>query len=235
MSPDRPTLTVEDLTKSFTLHARGRRVEAVRGLSFEARPGELVALVGPSGAGKSTVLKAIWRTCRPGGGRILLRRADGTVVDLARAPETEILRLRHRELGFVTQFLHALPRVSALELVARPLRRNGLEAAAARQRALAALAAVGLPARLIDLPPATFSGGERQRLGLARALAAEPRLLLLDEPTASLDPAARERVLELVERIRRAGTAIVAVFHDPEAIRRLADRIVEVRRPGEAA
>ncbi len=235
MSPDRPILMVEDLTKGFTLHARGRRVEALRGLSFAVRPGELVALVGPSGAGKSTVLKAIWRTYRPDGGRILFRRADGVVVDLARAPETEILRLRHRELGFVTQFLRALPRVSALELVARPLRRNGLDEAAARQRARAALAAVGLPARLIDLPPATFSGGERQRVNIARAIASEPRLLLLDEPTASLDPAARERVLALVERTRRAGTAIVAVLHDTEAIRRLADRIVEVGSQVEAA
>lgn len=235
MSGTEPILEVEELAKSFEIHARGRRVVALDGLSFALHAGELVALVGPSGAGKSSVLKCVWRTYAPDSGRILYRRADGVVVDLARAPEAEILRLRSREIGFVTQFLNALPRLSALEVVARPLRRAGWAPEAARDRAALALAAVRLPARLFDLPPSTFSGGERQRVNLARAFAVAPRLLLLDEPTASLDPATRERVFALIEDARRHGTAILAVFHDDLAIHKLADRVVAVRPWAEAA
>lgn len=229
MSAQDPVLAVEGLTKSFTLYARNRRVPVLDGLSFTVRASEVVVFVGPSGAGKSTVLKSIWRTDRPEGGRILYAAADGRRVDLARVPETEILRLRASELAFVTQFLHALPRSSAVELVARPLRRQGVDRETARERAIAALSAAGLPRHLHELPPATFSGGERQRVNLARAFAGAPRLLLLDEPTASLDPEARDRVFALIDRARLAGTAILAILHDREAIDRLADRIVEVR------
>ncbi len=235
MSDDAPLLEVAGLRKSFTIHARGRRVVALSGLSFTVRAGEVVTLVGPSGAGKSSVLKCIWRTYRPDAGAIRYRPADGRILDLAGLPEPGIAALRTHELAFATQFLHALPRLSALEVVARPLRRQGVAPERARERARAALAALGLPARLVDLPPATFSGGERQRVGLARALAAEPRLLLLDEPTASLDPASRERVFALIAGARARGTAILAIFHDPDAIRRLADRVVEVPGSAEAA
>jgi alpha-D-ribose 1-methylphosphonate 5-triphosphate synthase subunit PhnL len=235
VSGDEPVLEVVGLEKSFTIHARGRRVVALSGLSFTVRAGEIVALSGPSGAGKSSVLKCIWRTYRPDAGAIRYRPADGPIRDLANLPEAEIVALRVRELAFVTQFLHALPRLSALEVVARPLRRQGLSRERAEQRARSALAASGLPERLVDLPPATFSGGERQRVNLARAFAAEPRLLLLDEPTASLDPASRERVFALIVAARARGAGILAIFHDPEAIERLADRVVEVRGTAEAA
>jgi alpha-D-ribose 1-methylphosphonate 5-triphosphate synthase subunit PhnL len=235
VSADPPLLEVADLEKTSTIHARGRRVVALRGLSFTVRAGEIVALLGPSGAGKSSVLKCIWRTYRPDAGAIRYRPADERILDLATLPEPEIVALRVRELAFVTQFLHALPRLSALEVVARPLRRQGLPRALAEERARSALAASGLPERLVDLPPATFSGGERQRVNLARAFAAEPRLLLLDEPTASLDPASRERVFAQIVAARARGAGILAIFHDPEAIERLADRVVEVRGTAEAA
>jgi len=235
VSADPPLLEVTGLEKTFTIHARGRRVVALRGLSFTVRAGEIVALLGPSGAGKSSVLKCIWRTYRPDAGAIRYRAADERILDLATLPEPEIVALRVRELAFVTQFLHALPRLSALEVVARPLRRQGLPRALAEERARSALAASGLPERLVDLPPATFSGGERQRVNLARAFAAEPRLLLLDEPTASLDPASRERVFAQIVAARARGAGILVIFHDPEAIERLADRVVEVRGTAEAA
>ncbi len=235
MSGPRHVLEVEGLSKSFTIHARGRRVLALEGLSFTVQAGELVALLGPSGAGKSSVLKCIWRAYRPDAGTIRYQTAEGSVVDLARANDSDIVHLRTRELGFVTQFLHALPRLSALEVVARPLRRAGWAPEEARDRAALALAAVGLPSRLFDLPPSTFSGGERQRVNLARAFAVEPRLLLLDEPTASLDPASRDRVFGMIDDARRRGAAILAVFHDAEAIRRVADRTVTVHALVEVA
>lgn len=230
-----PLLQVIKLEKSFTIHARGRRVIALSGLTFAVRAGEVVALVGPSGAGKSSILKCIWRTYRPDRGALLYRSADGSTLDLATLSEPAVARLRNHQIAFATQFLHALPRSSALEVVAKPLRRQGLSHEAARERAWAALRGLGLSERLFDLPPATFSGGERQRVNLARAFAVGARLLLLDEPTASLDPASREHVFDSISDARAQGAAILTIFHDQEAVRRVADTVVEVRAVAEAA
>jgi len=229
-----PVLAVRGLRKSFTIHLVGRVLHPLTGLDLNLMPGAVLALTGPSGCGKSTVLRCIWRTYRPDGGEIRLTTAAG-VVDLASADERTVLGLRGTEMAFVTQFLHVPPRRSALAVVAEPLLRAGIEAGPARERAAAALAGLGLAERLWDLPPATFSGGERQRINLARALVQRPRLLLLDEPTASLDQESAARVIQAVRDVREAGTAVLAVLHDPRVVQALADGELRLSRSEEAA
>jgi alpha-D-ribose 1-methylphosphonate 5-triphosphate synthase subunit PhnL len=150
-------------------------------------------------------------------------KANGTVVDLARISEQDMLQLRRTELGFVTQFLHCIPRRPAEEVVAEPLILRGLTLSEAVEQARDLLTRLNVPERLWRLPPATFSGGEKQRVNLARGLIAQPRLLLLDEPTASLDKTTTARVIELIRAFKQAGVAMVAIFHDPELVAALAD------------
>lgn len=223
-----PVLSVRSLRKTFTLHARARTIHAVEGVSFDCAPGSFTALFGNSGAGKSSILKCVYRTYLADGGEILYRTAEGPIVDLATADEQVILALRDRELGVVTQFLAVLPRQTALEVVAAPLRRLGVARDEALDAAAQRLRAIGLPDRLWDVEPATFSGGERQIVNLARALVVAPRLLLLDEPTASLDARAADAVIDAIERMRDGGVTIVGVFHNRAAVDRLADAVVRV-------
>lgn len=222
-----PILQVEGYGKHFALHEQNKLIPSAHNVSFTVRAGELTALIGPTGAGKSSVLKGIYRTYLPSAGRILYRDAMGHELDLALASEHQILELRRREVGFVTQFLHCLPRQATLDVVAQPLLALGVSRPEARQRAAELLSAMKLPERLWSVSPATFSGGERQRVNLARGFIAKPRLLLLDEPTASLDPATAECVIRLIEGLK-AGTAMLAIFHHPETTRRLADQVVEL-------
>jgi alpha-D-ribose 1-methylphosphonate 5-triphosphate synthase subunit PhnL len=229
-----PVLKVEGYGKDFLLHEQKKSIPAARDVSFSVRAGTLTALVGGTGTGKSSVLKSVYRTYRPGRGVILYRAADGEEVNLALASERRILELRRREIGFVTQFLHCLPRKASLDIVAAPLVTLGTSLADAKERAAELLRAMALPERLWNVSPATFSGGERQRINLARGVIAEPRLLLLDEPTASLDPATAERVVELISALAAKGTALLAIFHDPAVTRRLADDIVELARADKA-
>lgn len=224
-------LQVEGYAKHFYLHEQRKRIPSAYNISFTVRAGCLTALIGPTGAGKSSVLKGIYRTYLPSAGRILYRDARGRALDLAQASEHEILELRRREIGFVTQFLHCLPRQATLDVVAHPLLVQGVARDEARQRAAGLLSALKLPQRLWSISPATFSGGERQRVNLARGLVARPRLLLLDEPTASLDPATAERVIGLIEGLKSEGAALLAIFHHPETTRRLADEVVELTPP----
>ncbi|MEJ5269664.1 MAG: phosphonate C-P lyase system protein PhnL [Hydrogenophilus sp.] len=226
-----PILQVEAYGKYFHLHEQNKLIPSSHNVNFSVSAGCLTALVGPTGAGKSSVLKGIYRTYLPSAGRILYRDAMGREIDLVRASEQQILELRRREIGFVTQFLHCLPRQATLDVVAQPLLALGVSRTDARQRAADLLSAMNLPERLWSVSPATFSGGERQRVNLARGLIAKPRLLLLDEPTASLDPATTECVLGLIEALKAEGTAMVAVFHHPEITRRLANEVVELAPP----
>lgn len=218
-----PILEITGLAKQFSLHEQNETVPSCSGVELTAYPGHLTALTGPTGVGKSSVLKCIYRTYLPSGGIINFRKADGEIVDLANINEQDMLQLRRTELGFVTQFLHCVPRRPAEEVVAEPLIFRGIALNEAVEQARDLLAKLNVPERLWRLPPATFSGGEKQRVNLARGLIAQPRLLLLDEPTASLDKTTTARVIELIRAFKQAGVAMVAIFHDPELVTAMAD------------
>lgn len=225
-----PSLILEDVAKTFTLHLHGGRVlPVVTHVGFEVAAGECVVLGGPSGAGKSSVLKMIWGNYRVDDGRVLVR--DGhEMVDVASAGPRRIIALRARTMAYVSQFLRVIPRVSTLDVVAEPLIADGVAPDAARRRAAELLARLNLPERLWGVPPATFSGGEQARVNIARGFAPDRPILLLDEPTASLDARNGAVVVELAAEKKRAGTAILGIFHDAAIRERIADRIVDVSR-----
>ncbi|MBY0335479.1 MAG: phosphonate C-P lyase system protein PhnL [Acetobacteraceae bacterium] len=228
-------LRVEGLAKGFTLHLQGgASFPVLRDEALEVRAGECVALAGPSGAGKSTLMRCLYGNYGSDDGRIRLRHR-GALLDLAAADPRLVREVRRETLGYVSQFLRVIPRVSAREVVAEPLAERGTPRAEALARAEALLTRLNLPRRLHDLPPATFSGGEQQRLNLARGFAPGYPLLLLDEPTASLDAANREVVVALIAEAKQAGAAIIGIFHDIEVRDRVADRLHEVRPLPDAA
>ncbi len=221
-------LELSGVAKTFTMHLQGGlRLPVLRDVGFVVEPGQCVALTGPSGAGKSSILKLIYGNYRCDEGHILIRDGE-TLVDVAAAPPRRILALRQRALGYVTQFLRAVPRVSALDIVAEPLVMKGEPRESATARAADMLRRFNVPERLWSLPPATFSGGEQQRINLARGLLPEHPILLIDEPTASLDAANRAVVIELVRERKRAGAAIVTIVHDDDARAAIADTNIDV-------
>jgi alpha-D-ribose 1-methylphosphonate 5-triphosphate synthase subunit PhnL len=221
-------LRAEGLGKTFTLHLQGGvSLPVLRGLDLEVAAGECVALAGPSGAGKSTLMRCLYGNYGAEAGRILLRHR-GAVADLVTADPRLMREIRRDTLGHVSQFLRVIPRVPAIEIVAEPLIARGLPRDAALARAEALLARLNLPARLHHLPPATFSGGEQQRVNLARGFAHDYPILLLDEPTASLDAANREVVIGLIAEAKARGAAIIGIFHDTEVRGRVADRLFDV-------
>ncbi|MBE0583137.1 MAG: ATP-binding cassette domain-containing protein [Desulfofustis sp.] len=215
----------------FTLHHRGgAQVCGFRDLDLEVAPGQLLALYGPSGAGKSSVLKSIYRTYRAQAGSVRFSRQDGSVVDLVNCPESKVLDLRRREIAFVTQFLKTLPRISALDVVAQPLVELGEPAPQARRRATDLLGRLGIREELLTLSPLTFSGGEQQRVNIARAVIAPKELILLDEPTASLDRDSSDVVLGILGELKKQGIAMIAIFHDQNKIERVADAACRIDR-----
>ena len=217
-------IEVSGLAKSFRLHNQGGAViEVMRGAALSVAPGECVALVGASGAGKSTLMRMVWGNYLAGAGVI---RVGG--VDVARAEPREILRLRRETLGYVSQFLRVVPRVPTIEVVAEPLLTLGVAEDAARARAAELLARLNLPEPLWSLSPTTFSGGEQQRVNIARGFAHGFPALLLDEPTASLDARNRAVVLDLIDEAKARGAAILGIFHDEAARARVCDREVDV-------
>ena len=223
------SLRAEGLDKAFTLHLRGGiAIPVLRDAGLEVAPGECVALSGPSGAGKSTLMRLLQGNYGADAGRILLRDRDGTVTDLAGASPRQVIALRRNTIGYVSQFLRVIPRVAARDVVAEPLTARGIHREEAAARAAALLRRLNLPEHLHALPPATFSGGEQQRVNLARGFVADFPVMLLDEPTASLDAANREVVIALIAEAKARGTAIVGIFHDTEVRDRVADRVVEV-------
>ncbi len=229
-SASAPILSVRGLTKTFRLHTLGgAEIRGCDGVSFDLAPGRFLALTGPNGSGKSSVLKCIYRTYLPTSGEIRYWPAEGPDVDLARADERRILVLRRREIGYVTQFLRVVPRVSVVDVVAEGLWHMGCDARTGRQVAREMLTRLEVRPHLWSVPPATFSAGEQQRVNLARALVLQPRLLLLDEPTASLDAAAVAVVIDLLRSLKTSGTAIIGVFHDVEPVRPLVDGIVRMQ------
>jgi alpha-D-ribose 1-methylphosphonate 5-triphosphate synthase subunit PhnL len=217
-------IEIRALTKSFTLYNQGGAVIPVLvGAALHVAPGECVALTGVSGSGKSTLMRMIW-------GNYLLAAGSIRVGDmeLAKAEPRQIIALRRQTLGYVSQFLRVVPRVPTHEVVAEPLRVLGVSASEARMRAEAMLARLNLPRGLWGLSPTTFSGGEQQRVNIARGFVHPYAALLLDEPTASLDAKNREVVLGLIEEAKARGAAILGIFHDEAARARVADRALDV-------
>lgn len=228
---EKPILSVEGYSKYFELHEQNKIIPSSHDVNLDVFPGQLTALIGPTGAGKSTVLKGIYRTYLPSSGQLLFRTKEGVEIDLAQADEHLILELRKNEIGFVTQFLHALPRQSTEDIVAQPLIQRGMDKTQACDIAREMLSAMNLPEALWGISPATFSGGEKQRVNLARGLVSRPRLLLLDEPTASLDPNTTEKIITLIENLKDDGIAMLAIFHHPELVERMADNVVQLEPP----
>jgi alpha-D-ribose 1-methylphosphonate 5-triphosphate synthase subunit PhnL len=221
-------IELEAARKSFTMHLQGGvRLPVVAGVSFKVEAGQCLALAGPSGAGKSSILKMIFGNYRCDGGRILVREGSG-MVDVAAAAPRQILALRRTAMGYVSQFLRAVPRVAAIDVVAEPLANGSSAREAARARAADLLHRLNIPERLWPLPPATFSGGEQQRVNIARGFLPDMPILLLDEPTASLDPENRAMVVDLIAEKKRRGTAIVAVVHDTDVRDAIADAVLDV-------
>ncbi len=221
-------LEIHGLEKTFCLHQLGgKRIAALTGIEGTLAEGEVLGLTGRSGSGKSTLMKCVYRTYLPTAGSIRYHAREGTV-ELASADEHTVLGLRRREITYCAQFLRVIPRVPAVEVAAEPLLNDGVERAEALARAREALDQLGLPRELWDAYPSTFSGGEQQRVNIARAAIAQPRLLLLDEPTASLDQAAKDAVIAMVRRLRQQGTGMLLITHDPYTLDRLADRRLQL-------
>ena len=221
-------IDIDNAAKTFTMHLQGGvELPVVRGVTFQVKAGECVVLSGPSGAGKSSILKMIFGNYRCDAGGIGIRHG-GVQIDLAKAEPRQILSVRRTTIGYVSQFLRAVPRVATLDVVAEPLIVNGSERAYARQQAASLLATLNIPERLWALPPSTFSGGEQQRVNIARGFISDLPILLLAEPTASLDTANRAVVVDLIDEKKRAGVAMVAIVHDDEIRRLIADRVVDV-------
>lgn len=223
-----PVLNVRNLAKTFTLHLHGGKVLPVLDhVSFEVIPGECVVLGGPSGTGKSSILKMIYGNYAVASGEIHLHD-QGRVTDIATATPAEIIKLRRHVMGYVSQFLRVIPRVSAVDIVAAAARDAGAAEAAALEKAGSLLARLNLPERLWNLPPATFSGGEQQRVNIARGFVGDHPLMILDEPTASLDAANSAAVVQLISERKAKGAAFICIFHDEDVRNKVADRIIDV-------
>ncbi|MFA8385730.1 MAG: phosphonate C-P lyase system protein PhnL [Pelagibaca sp.] len=226
-------IDLSNVSKTFTLHNQGSAViDVLSDVSLTVAPGECVALTGASGAGKSTLMRMIYGNYRAQSGTIQIGG-----VDLVQAEPREIIRLRRELLGYVSQFLRVVPRVPTLDVVAEPMRAVGVGSDEARIRAKELLAQLNIPERLWSLSPTTFSGGEQQRVNIARGFAHPYPAMLLDEPTASLDAANREVVLSLIETAKARGAAIIGIFHDEAARNSVCDREIDVSRftPARAA
>lgn len=219
-------IQVENLNKRFTLHNQGGvSYPVLNNASFEVNAGECVVLDGRSGSGKSTLLRSLYANYKPQSGQIRIRHNDD-LIDLTTASAREVLAIRRQTLGYVSQFLRVIPRVPSLEVVMEPLRNLGVDRETCRERAASLLQQLNVPETLWHLPPSTFSGGEQQRVNIARGFVVNYPILLLDEPTASLDAQNRDVVINLVQRARQRGAAVVGIFHDADVRDHLADRTI---------
>lgn len=221
-------LDVRDLAKDFTLHAQGgARLDVFEGVAFTLTPGDCLALSGPSGIGKSTLMRMIYGNFRCAHGQILIRHMGGQV-DISSAHPHRILDIRRATMGYVSQFLRVIPRVATVDVVMEPALAQGMATDEARARAEVLLRQLRIPESLWALSPVTFSGGEQQRVNLARGFAARYPLMLLDEPTASLDKDNRETVIDMIREARDHGTAIVGIFHDADARAKVCNRDLDL-------
>lgn len=223
-----PAILVDGLAKTFTLHNQGSAgIPVFDRLQLSVKPGECVVLAGESGVGKSTLMRTIFGNYLPTQGRVEVLH-DGHYVDITSAEPHMVLEIRRRTLGYVSQFLRVIPRISTLDLTMEPLLENDVDPDEARERAIAVLQALRLPQAHWDLPPATFSGGEQQRVNIARSFVREYPILLLDEPTASLDAANRAIVVDLIRAALDKGTAMIGIFHDADVRDAIATRLFQV-------
>lgn len=225
-------IEVRQLSKDFVLHLQGGlQMPIFSQVDMDVDAGECVVIHAPSGAGKSTLLRCLYANYRASSGSVKIRHAEGVEaaafdwVDLARASPQQILAVRKTTLGFVTQFLRVIPRITTLALVAEPLIAKGMDSDEAQDEAKSWLSRLKIPARLWQVPPATFSGGEQQRVNIARTLISDFPILLLDEPTASLDEGNRDTVIAMIQEACDRGTAVVGIFHDETVRRALATRL----------
>lgn len=224
-------IRVEHLSKTFVLHQQhGTRLPVLHDANLTVNSGECVVLHGHSGSGKSTLLRSLYANYLPDSGHIWIEH-QGQWLDVVQAEARQILAVRRHTVGWVSQFLRVIPRISALEVVMQPLLEQGVERAECRDRAEALLAALNVPQRLWPLAPSTFSGGEQQRVNIARGFIVDYPILLLDEPTASLDSRNSAAVVKLIARARQRGAAIVGIFHDEQVRAQVADRLHDMQAP----
>jgi len=224
-------LEVKNLNKTFTVHTQGSiEVKGFENINFQVKNGEFLSLFGPSGAGKSSILKTLFRTYTTTSGDILFTKDDRSKIDIATATESEILELRKSELGYVSQFLQVLPRISAVDVVAEQLIFKGESEEVSKAKAKEMLDYLSIREELFDLSPLTFSGGEQQRVNIAKGIIAPKSLLLLDEPTASLDKTNTMKVVEKLKELKEQGVAMVGIFHDLQAMEMISDTIYKLER-----
>ncbi len=216
---------VRRLSKQFELHIlKEKRIQALESIDLDIAEGEIIGLTGKSGSGKSSLMKCLYRTYLSSAGHIFYRTGQGRVIDLASAGDHEIIQLRKTEIRYCSQFLSVIPRVSAVDVVSEPLMPILKDRAIAQEAAKDLLERLGLPKGLWDAYPVTFSGGEQQRINVARAIISRPRLLLIDEPTASLDTRTKDVVIDLIRSLKTAGTSVLCISHDEYVLDRLSDR-----------
>jgi len=218
-------LVVENLSKTFTMYVGEKKIiPCLSSLCLSVQPGEMLAVIGPSGSGKSSLLKCVYGSYLATTGSIYYTDASGVTRDLTKTDLQTMRMLRQNEIGYVSQFFHVIPRIAAIDILSEPLINRGVDAGQAVDRASELLEMVGIPENLWGMYPSTFSGGEKQRLNICYGIITRPRLLLLDEPTASLDPVSKAHVLRLIKEIKSQGSTILGVFHDYSAMQEVADR-----------
>jgi alpha-D-ribose 1-methylphosphonate 5-triphosphate synthase subunit PhnL len=218
-------LVIENLSKTFVMHVgEEKTIPCLDSVSLTVETGQMVAVIGPSGAGKSSLLKCVYGSYLASSGEIFYTAANGTTYELTTTDLQTMRMLRMNEIGYVSQFFHVIPRIAALDVLCEPLINRGVAADKALARAKELLNIVGIPESLWNMYPSTFSGGEKQRLNILYGIISEPRLLLLDEPTASLDPTSKANVLALIKDLKERGSTILGVFHDYAAMQVVADK-----------
>ncbi|MBM7715922.1 ATP-binding cassette domain-containing protein [Siminovitchia sp. FSL H7-0308] len=223
-------LEVKSLYKSFTIHHLANNIQALNDISFTLDEGKFIGIVGKSGSGKSTILKLIYRTYLPERGEVIYNSERFGSIDLMKASEREMIYLRQYEIGYVSQFLSVMPRTTAREIVEQSVLEMGKSLDTAKVTAEEALAHFDLDPELWDNYPVTFSGGEKLRLNIASAIVKKPRLLLLDEPTASLDNDSKVKVREVLEKLKKEGTTLIGIFHDLEFMEGLCDKVYDFHK-----
>lgn len=235
---DQPVLELKSVSKRFHMHQQGSiTFKVLENVTFSIFPGECVALEGPSGMGKSSILKMIYGNYNVSSGQVLVQKTPNVYVDVALGNAREILQLRQQVFNYVSQFLRVIPRVGAFELIKQevlfhnnfnPLHHKNLSIEALEEKVKEMLNRLNIPKRLWHLPPSTFSGGEQQRINIAKGLINPKPILLLDEPSASLDNENAAIVVELLQEVRDRGTAILGIFHDANVKQKLATRIISM-------